>query len=1221
MIFQVINFELQRQFKKLPVYVYFGITLALSFFIMNLAGGLFDEVQISFASDSGKIFLNSGPVIHRLISSFSTILTILVMVLAGGIAYKDFKDRSHAILFTTGMSKTNYLMGKFIAIFVSCMFVFSGVGIGFYLATFMPYLNQDLFMENHLMVYVQPYLTQVVFNLFFQITVFFSVTVLTRNFNANYVLLVLLYALFSVAGRYLGDVEMKDLASILDPLGGIARDRQSEYWSPEEYNDQLYHLTGWFLWNRLLWFGIAFVGLVYSFNRFTFTQEVRAFRFGKKKNKRTKSPGQTASAIVYKKMQLSPVDIQHKGAIERTQLLFLLKYYFKVVVRKPYFLLLMLLMIIMVISSMESIGTLYGTTTYLSTSQVISFLFGLFSTFIYIFTILMSADVLFREKDTRMSLFTDAMPVSNRVLLLSKFSTIAVVQFLLLLLVMVCGILIQASDQYYKFEIGLYLQDLFTIRYVDMLLFSAFCFMIHVLVNHKYLGIFIIVAYYFFMETLGGALFDHNLFIYGSDPGVAYSDLNGFGHFLYPFYVYKSLWGLVAILFFNIGSFLFPRGVETKLKTRWNEGIAGLRKAQTLKLSGLLALIVLMMGFIVYNTNVLNENVSGYDAELIAVDYELQYKKYEHNAQPKIVDVNVNVDLYPSDYKIHANGSYTLKNKTNTAIDSIHIQVNNDDAKFDFEGGATLVSSDTRIDYYIYELKQPLSPGDSLDMHFELAYEREGFTMRTTTAGAIDNGTFINNMSYLPSIGYEPSGEISLNKTRKKHNLPEKLSSKRIDDPIYSKIGFFGKSSDFIRFQATVSTENDQVAIAPGYLTKEWEENNRRYFHYEMDQPILNFYSFNSGRYMIHKDNWKDVAIQIYYHKGHDYNLERMTSAIKESLDYYTEVFGAYPHRQVRIIEFPRYATFAQSFPNTIPFSEAIGFIAKVDAAKVNSLDTNEESAVEFDAFDIDYPFYVTAHEMAHQWWPHQFMGAAVEGGNSLSETLAQYSALMVMRHHYGEEMMTKFLKYEQDRYLSARSGEEEDERPIHRCDDGQQHILYNKGGNVMYALAQYIGEREINHALSAFLNERKMKSDSYATTKDLMRHLQAHTPDSLQHLLTDWLDEVTFYAHKVYDASYDRNEDFEYKLNFMLDAKKTQLNEEGIEVEVTHNDPVEIIVYHNKGHILYNKMHYLEEGTNEIELTLERRPETVKVDPRLLLIDKNLMNNSVACKKKEEET
>ena len=67
----------------------------------------------------------------------------------------------------------------------------------------------------------------------------------------------------------------------------------------------------------------------------------------------------------------------------------------------------------------------------------------------------------------------------------------------------------------------------------------------------------------------------------------------------------------------------------------------------------------------------------------------------------------------------------------------------------------------------------------------------------------------------------------------------------------------------------------------------------------------------------------------------------------------------------MRILEFPRYATFAQSFPNTIPYSESIGFIARVDPD---------------DPKDIDYPYYVTAHEVAHQWWAHQVIGAQRPG-------------------------------------------------------------------------------------------------------------------------------------------------------------------------------------------------------------------------------------------------
>src|SRR5688572_27695060 len=117
---------------------------------------------------------------------------------------------------------------------------------------------------------------------------------------------------------------------------------------------------------------------------------------------------------------------------------------------------------------------------------------------------------------------------------------------------------------------------------------------------------------------------------------------------------------------------------------------------------------------------------------------------------------------------------------------------------------------------------------------------------------------------------------------------------------------------------------------------------------------------------------------------------------------------------QARIIEFPGYQTFAQAFANTMPYSEAIGFVA----------DTSDPEK-------IDYVTYITAHELGHQYWAHQIIGAEMQGGTMLSETLAQYSALMVMKHRYGEDQMRRFLKYELDGYLSRRGGELVEELPL----------------------------------------------------------------------------------------------------------------------------------------------------------------------------------------------
>ena len=119
-----------------------------------------------------------------------------------------------------------------------------------------------------------------------------------------------------------------------------------------------------------------------------------------------------------------------------------------------------------------------------------------------------------------------------------------------------------------------------------------------------------------------------------------------------------------------------------------------------------------------------------------------------------------------------------------------------------------------------------------------------------------------------------------------------------------------------------------------------------------------------------------------------------MIAARRPASHYYEKNFSPYQFKQYRILEFPRYRGFAQSFPNTVPFSEGIGFIGRMEKPT-----------------DIDFTYFVTAHELGHQWWGHQLIGGRVEGSNMMSETLAEYSALQVMQQKYGEDNMHKFLQ------------------------------------------------------------------------------------------------------------------------------------------------------------------------------------------------------------------
>jgi aminopeptidase N len=220
--------------------------------------------------------------------------------------------------------------------------------------------------------------------------------------------------------------------------------------------------------------------------------------------------------------------------------------------------------------------------------------------------------------------------------------------------------------------------------------------------------------------------------------------------------------------------------------------------------------------------------------------------------------------------------------------------------------------------------------------------------------------------------------------------------------------------------------------------------------------------------------------------------------SMKASFDYFSTNFSPYQYEQMRIVEFPRYAEFAQSFPGTVPFSEAIGFILDIDDEK-----------------DVDMAFYVTAHELAHQWFGMQIEAANVKGQLMLLETLSQYAAIMVLKQKYSEEKVLQFLEIQKDRYLQGQRNESKEE-PSLAVVANQDYIYYAKGAITMYQFQKTIGEVNVNKALKRFLKDwntidgmLKTKTDRYPTSKDLLSYFRDVTPNDLQHVITELFESV----------------------------------------------------------------------------------------------------------------
>jgi aminopeptidase N len=405
---------------------------------------------------------------------------------------------------------------------------------------------------------------------------------------------------------------------------------------------------------------------------------------------------------------------------------------------------------------------------------------------------------------------------------------------------------------------------------------------------------------------------------------------------------------------------------------------------------------------------------------------------------------------------------------------------------------------------------------------------------------------------------------------------------------------YFPGHTDWADMQTVISTSADQIAIAPGSLVREWQENGRRFFEYKIDHQALNFCSFMSARYEVAREEWNGIKLEVYYDKQHPWNVSRMVNSLKKSLGYYTKNFGPYYQKEARIIEFPRVNTYAQAFPGTMPYSESIGFIANLNKPD-----------------DIDFVFYVVAHEMAHQWWAHQVVGANMEGATLLSETLAQYSALMVMEKEYGRDMMRKFLKYEMDNYLRSRGAERLKERPLLTVESNQGYIHYRKGSVVLYYLKEMIGEEAVNKALRKVIQQYAYAPPPYPTSYTLVDALKEQTPPELQYLIKDLFEDITIFSNRTLNATAQKRADGKYDITINVEAHKYKADAKGNETEVPVNDYIDIGAFAKPdkgkkyGATLYRDRVHIAQKDSNFTFVTDFLPEKAGIDPFALLIDR----------------
>jgi aminopeptidase N len=234
-----------------------------------------------------------------------------------------------------------------------------------------------------------------------------------------------------------------------------------------------------------------------------------------------------------------------------------------------------------------------------------------------------------------------------------------------------------------------------------------------------------------------------------------------------------------------------------------------------------------------------------------------------------------------------------------------------------------------------------------------------------------------------------------------------------------------------------------------------------------------------------------------------------------------------------------------------------------------------------------------------------------------MSESFAQYSALLVMEKLYGREQIRKFLKTELDRYLRARGGEVVEELPLMRVEN-QGYIHYNKGAVVMYWLKEVVGEAVVNRALQKFLAEFAFKPAPYPSTTDFIRLLRAEAGPQHDQLITDLFEMITLYDMKAMDAKAKKRADGKYEVRFSIEGKKLYADGKGKETEATLNEAFEISAFteepgkqgYKRESVLLMDRRVMKTGKQVVTLLTDVLPKFVGVDPYNKRIDRNSDDN-----------
>ena len=1027
----VFHYEVGRGIKSPFWYVITVLLFVFSFLTMLGTGGYFDGGSADLALAS-PYFLTD-------ISFFLTkILLLFAAAVAGQSLHRDYRYRMYHLLYTYPLTKQYFLNGKAGSVLLLTGLTTVAVWGGVVCAVEL--MNDGTFtLGNRVVTYAAVAGLYMLPSVFLTAGLVFILTGLTRNIYAGFGIVIGMFLLPLLLENIF--VNQPQVSAVLDPLGQHVFQLHTRNRDLSASGTADLPFGAVLLCNRLLWSAVLFV--LYRVFVKRFALEFAApwnVHLGRRSSRKSRNSVPVKQrAITYR-----------FGFKSRVRTFFFLTgYNVRHLLSRKSFWGINLLGAVTVFFILTKITNTGEFNLLPLTKTVIGVPLLIYSLVLTVATFFFSGRFVHRARSHNMHLLTDVTPVKSLQMLTAVAGAVAVIHLVQLLVFWVTGLTVQLLNGFNHIQSAVYLKHLFLVVFPVLTLWNITALFVHTLIPRFFPALFVSGGIWLSGQLTEEIGLESRLFRFNGVPFPEFSDFYGYGNALAEYKLLLPFWAAIAFILFVFTHLLWVRGNLTDVKTR----LRRIKRRFSYVHAGVLLLLCTIA--IVTGSKIIREEaaVIASEAYLKVDPTDGQSQRYAHIAPPQITDVRLNLDLFPQERRFEAHGDYVLVNGTGRIMDTVLVRTGFDEqTDLTWQTPVRLLEKNPILRTELYEILQPVLPGDTLRLAWQI--ESTPNTALQRNSNVLTDGTFLRQ-DFLPRFGSRFA----------ERELP-------LTDTLARRYNFYHRDAAYTNLTARISTDRGQTVLAPGRLTGSDTVGTRVVSFFQTPHPIKFNFSFHAGAYRSERVRGTNADVIIYHHPDHTRNLPDLAAGAQSALPYMTERFGAYPYRELCIVEVPQTeADFSATLTaDNLPASEML--------FTINSAAMQDK---------IVFPFYVAAHELIHEWFGNRVMPADAEGAVMLTESLTEYLSLCVYREHYGDTAANRFLKLQESRYYNGRKKDDKAETPLYRVRARQEYISYGKGALVFEKIARLVGRDRFDGILKMYLDRFTYRTNNYPVSADFL--------------------------------------------------------------------------------------------------------------------------------------